>query len=310
MRARIFSPSRLCSWNVANAFRDPRMFQILFLGILLAAGAWLRDFSLSSTQIILTFASAVFAQHLTFAMRPDVPRSYRSAIITGLSLTLLLRADSLWVHPLGAFAAIASKSVIRIRGKHLFNPATFGIIFAILTLPGSWVSPGQWGQDVALAGWMVALGAFVATRARRADISWCFLACYVGALAIRIGYLGQRWAILEHQLANGALLLFAFFMISDPMTSPNHPRARTMHAALVAAIAFAWQFELYAYNGMIWALFLAAPMVPMWDALLPASKYQWTLPVSAGGGKHEHDEIAAMASDARGGRAVRGRAAA
>jgi Na+-transporting NADH:ubiquinone oxidoreductase subunit NqrB len=212
----------------------------------------------------------------------------------------------LWVHPAAACAAILSKSIIRPRAKHLFNPATFGVMFAMLLLPGAWVSPGQWGQDVALAGWMIVLGAFVVKRARRADISWSFLAFYIGALALRVAYLGQRWAVLEHQLANGALLLFAFFMISDPMTAPNHPRARAMHAALVAAIAFTWQFVFYAHNGMLWALFLAAPLVPMWDALWAAPKYQWTF----SGGNHERDEVTALGSDARDGGGVRDRAAA
>ena len=174
----------------------------------------------------------------------------------------------------------------------------------MLLLPGAWISPGQWGQDVALAGWMVALGGFVAMRARRADISWSFLAFYVGALALRVAYLGQRWAVLEHQLMNGALLLFAFFMISDPMTAPNHPRARVLHAALVAAIALIWQFGFYAHNGMLWALLLAAPMVPIWDALWIAPKYQWT------GGNHERGEAEAMGSDPRDAGGVRDRAAA
>jgi len=310
MCARFFSVERPYSWKLPAAFGDPRIFQILFLGILLAAGAWLRDFSLSTAQIILTFTAAITAQGFSFGLRPEAPRSYRSAIITALSLTLLLRADNLWVHPMAASAAILSKSLIRPRAKHLFNPATFGVMFAMLLLPGAWVSPGQWGQDVALAGWMIALGAFVATRARRADISWSFLAFYVGALALRVPYLGQRWAVLEHQLLNGALLLFAFFMISDPMTSPNHARARAIHAALVAAIAFTWQFGFYAHNGMLWALFLTAPMVPMWDALWPAPKYQWTKLGKQVGGNHEQGEAEVMDSDARDSGGVRDRAAA
>ncbi len=282
---------------------DPRIFQILFLGVLLAAGAWLRDFSLTPAQIVLTFAAAILTQHASFRLRPDAPRSYRSAIITALSLTLLLRADNLWVHPAAACAAVLSKSLFRPRGKHLYNPATFGVMFAMLLLPGSWLSPGQWGQDVVSAGWMVALGGFVARRARRAEISWSFLFFYVSALAVRVAYLGQRWAVLEHQLMNGALLLFAFFMISDPMTSPNHPRARILHAAMVAAIAFGWQFELYAHNGLVWALFLAAPMVPLWDRLWLAPKYRWT---QTGGTYGTESKMATMAKvddlprDARG----------
>ena len=138
-------------------------------------------------------------------------------------------------------AAILSKSLFRFRGKHLFNPATFGLIFAIVLLPGTWVSPGQWGQDVAIAGWVVMLGVLVTNRARRGDISWTFLAFYLGALALRVEFLGQRWAVWTHQLESGALLLFAFFMISDPMTGPNARRGRIVHAAIVAAIAYAWQ---------------------------------------------------------------------
>ena len=116
----------------------------------------------------------------------------------------------------------------------------------------------------------------VTNRARRGDISWTFLAFYLGALALRVEFLGQRWAVWTHQLESGALLLFAFFMISDPMTGPNARRGRIAHAAIVAAIAYAWQVRLYHTNGLIWALFIAAPCVPLWDAIWPARKFEWT----------------------------------
>jgi hypothetical protein len=203
-----------------------------------------------------------------------VPISYRSAIITALSLTLLLRAASLWVHPLAAIVAISSKFVIRWRGKHLFNPANFGVIFALSIVPGTWVSPGQWGQDVTFAGWLLMLGAVVSNRARSGDISWSFLVIYLSAIALRIAWLGQRWAVWTHQFSNGALLLFAFFMISDPMTIPNSRRGRVVQAAIVAVAAYVWQFEFYRINGFLWALVGAAPLVPIWDALWPAPRFE------------------------------------
>jgi Na+-transporting NADH:ubiquinone oxidoreductase subunit NqrB len=266
------SKLKLCT----AAFADPRLFQIFSLGILLATGAYFRDFSIRPEQVLLTFAAGLLTQAACWRLTPSKPRTLRSAIITCLSLTLLLRADNLIAHPITAAIAISSKSILRFRGKHLFNPATFGIIFAIIFLPGTWVSPGQWGQDVAVAGWVVMLGMLVTNRARRGDISWTFLAFYLGAIAIRIEYLGQRWAVWTHQLESGALLLFAFFMISDPMTGPNDRRGRLAHAALVAAIAYVWQVRLYHTNGLIWALFIAAPCVPLWDAIWPARKFEWT----------------------------------
>ena len=269
-RAALFARAR------ALALRDPRILQIAFLGSLLLAGACLRDFSLHPMQIALTFAAALGVQRgLDWLTRKPAP-SLLSAAITALSLTLLLRADSLWALPAAAIFAIASKFVLRVCGRHLFNPANFGVGVALLTLPGTWVSPGQWGSDVALAGWLVVLGATVTNRARRADISWMFLAFYLGALAARVAWLGQRWAVWTHQLGSGALLLFAFFMISDPMTTPSHPRGRAAHAALVAAIAYAWGFGLFRTNAVLWALLVAAPMVAVWDAFWPAPKFDWT----------------------------------
>jgi Na+-transporting NADH:ubiquinone oxidoreductase subunit NqrB len=254
---------------------DPRVFQILFLGCLLGAGAWLRDFSIRPEQVALTFLSGSITQA---ALNRATGRSgvgLRSSIITCLSLSILLRADNLLAHPLTAAGAIALKFLIRVRGKHLLNPANGGILLALLCLPGTWVSPGQWGQDVAFAAWFVVLGALVVHRAHRSDISWTFLAFYLGAIAFRVLWLGQSVEVWLHQLRGGALLLFAFFMISDPMTIPNHPRGRLVHAALVAAVAYAWQYGLYRTNGLLWALFLAAPAVPLWDAIWPAPKFEW-----------------------------------
>jgi len=269
-------PTPTHSISFFSSLSDPRLFQIFALGILLSAGAYFRDFSIRPAQVLLTFAAGLAMQRGCWRLDPSKRPSYRSAIITCLSLTLLLRADNLFAHPIAAAVAISSKSIFQFREKHLFNPATFGVIFAIVLVPGTWVSPGQWGQDFAIAGWVAMLGILVTQRARRADISWTFLGFYLGALAIRIAYLGQRWAVWTHQLESGALLLFAFFMISDPMTAANARRGRIAHAALVAAIAYGWQFELYRTNGLIWALFAAAPAVALWDALWPAQKFEWS----------------------------------
>jgi hypothetical protein len=65
-------------------------------------------------------------------------------------------------------------------------------------------------------------------------------------------------------------------MISDPMTTPSHPKGRAAHAALVAAIAYAWGFGLFRTNAVLWALFVAAPMVAVWDVIWPAPKFDWT----------------------------------
>lgn len=266
---------------------DPRLLQMSFLGILLAAGAWLRDFAIRPEQSALALGAAILTQRVGERLRGSTRSGLRSAVITALSLSLLLRADNPWAHGIAAIVAIGSKFAVRVRGKHLFNPGNLGVIFALVALPGTWVSPAQWGDDFALVGWLVALGGLVAHRARRADVSLAFLGFHLGAAALRVLWLGQRGAVWVHQLQSGALLLFAFFMISDPMTIPDHPRGRIAHAALVAAIAYGWQFALYRPSSLLWALFFAAPAVPLWDTLWPATKYEW----NGQGGSDETREI-------------------
>jgi Na+-transporting NADH:ubiquinone oxidoreductase subunit NqrB len=254
---------------------DARVFQILFLALLLGIGVTVRDFSIAPAQILLTFAAGIGTQRLWVRALGLERVGVLSAVVTCFGLSMLLRADSLWAHPLVAAAAISSKFVIRVGGKHVYNPANVGLVGALLLLPGTWVSPGQWGNDLAYAAWFLALGGVVTTRARRIDLSVAFLACWLALVALRIAFLGQSWSILLHQMQSGALLLFAFFMISDPMTAPNHPKARLAFVALVAIVAYAWQFVLFRPNALVWALFLVLPLVPVLDRLLPADRFAW-----------------------------------
>lgn len=258
---------------------DPRFFQLAFQAALLATGVFLRDFSLLPSQMALAISAAVATQGCWLKVFKLQRIGYLSPTITGFGLSLLLRADNLWLHPLVAALAISSKFLLRLNGKHVFNPANFGVGVALLFLPGAWVSPGQWGSDIAIAVWVVALGALVAHRSRRDDAAWIFLVTFLGLAALRVvilGYTWQRgWDILCHQATNGALLLFAFFMISDPMTLPDHPRARAAHVMLVALAAAAWQFLYFHPNGPLWALLAGALLVPLWDRRWPAEAYRW-----------------------------------
>ena len=255
--------------------RDARLFQIAFQAILLTVGVLVRDFALDPRQMLLCFAAGLATQWLWLRALQLEHKGVLSALITCFGLSLLLRSDTLWVHPLAAVIAISAKFVLRVNGKHVFNPANLGVIAALVLLPGTWVSPGQWGNDVALAGWFVALGGLVTTRARRWDISWVFLAAWLGLVAARVLWLGQPWTIFLHQFTNGGLLLFAFFMISDPMTIPNRRSARIGYAIFVATLAFAWQFALFRTSGLLWGLFLASPLVPLIDWRWPGEKFNW-----------------------------------
>lgn len=250
---------------------DARVFQLLFQGGLLLAGALLYDFALTPLQVALSFATCMACQRLWLRHLGLQERGQLSAIVTAMGLSLLVRADNVWVHPLLAVIAISSKFVWRYRfdparpeagSAHLFNPGNLAAAIAGYLLPGAWLSPGQWGHSAALALGVMALGAVVSSKARRADASWVFLASFMALVGARALWLGiNPWSIW-HQLDNGALLLFAFFMISDPMTTPRARGQRMAYAALVALGAFAWQYGLFKPNGPVVVLFLASFAVP------------------------------------------------
>jgi len=271
-------PLTVRAWNKLRSL-DARLFQVVFLATLLSIGVLLRDFSLMPEHMALTFAAGLATQLFWVRGLGLKHVGLLSAAITCFGLSILLRADSYWVHPLIACLAISAKFLVRAGNKHVYNPANLGVIAGITLLPGTWVSAGQWGNDLAYALWFVALGGLVVQRARRIDISWMFLATFLGLCAARLAWLGVPWArgltLFAHQTESGALLLFAFFMISDPMTIPNRQAARLLYAVLVACAAFTWQFVFYKTNGLIWALFLLTPLVPLLDHFLPGEKHQW-----------------------------------
>jgi Na+-translocating ferredoxin:NAD+ oxidoreductase RnfD subunit len=82
-------------------------------------------------------------------------------------------------------------------------------------------------------------------------------------------------AIPVHRLENGAVLLFAFFMISDPKTTPDSRAGRILLALLVAVGAAFVQFKLFRTNGLLWSLVAVSPLVPILNRILRGQAYSW-----------------------------------
>jgi hypothetical protein len=274
---------------------DARWFQIAFLASLLLFGVVARDFSLSLLQLALTFASALLTQ-AAWQWGLKLPgranwHGYLSAVISAIGIAILVRAENGWAHPLVACIAMSSKYLVRAGDgssrSHVFNPANLAALLACCVLPGAWLSPGQWGSGALTALWLLAIGGIVTGRVARRDVSLAFLSAWGGLLAARIVWLEYPGDvgvdIWLHQMANGATLLFAFFMISDPMTTPQRKAARIAYAAAVAVAAFVWQFVLFKPHGLILMLAALSLAVPAINRLWPAPRFEWREKTLAGG---------------------------
>jgi len=263
---------------------DPRLYQIGTLATLLVYGMGWLEFDITAARVALILATALGAQkigdRLSGSTAPFASTA-RSALISGLSLCLLLRTNYAAVACLAAVITIAGKFLIRIRGKHVFNPTNGGIVAMLLLTGHVWVSPGQWGTAASFAFLMACAGMLVVMRAARSDVTVAFIVCYASLVFGRSLYLGEPLTIPIHRLESGAFLLFSFFMISDPKTTPDSRAGRILFATLVAATGWYVQFRLFRTNGLLWSLAIWSMAVPILDRLFPATRYDWTRPRSA-----------------------------
>ncbi len=272
--------------------RDPRHYQIVILATLLLYGLLRLDLEIRPAQAAILLAASLAAQWFWTRALGRGPFEPRSALISGLSLCLLLRTASPVLAAAAAFVTISSKFLVRFRGKHVFNPTNFGIVVMILATGSVWVSPGQWGAGAWFGFLLACLGGVVVSRAARADVTFAFLGSYAGLLVLRALRLGDPLAIPLHQLQSGALLIFAFLMISDPKTTPDSRSGRILFAVLVALGGYLVQFGLYRPNGVLYSLAFFCCLVPVIDRLLPGRPYAWPgrrSPSAPGdrGGSHE-----------------------
>ena len=260
--------------------QDPRLYQIAALAGLFTYGVVWLDFAVSGVQTVAMLATVLLTQALCSRLWRLPVYDPRSALISGLSLCLLLRTNALSLAVLTAVVTIVSKFVLRWRGKHIFNPTNFGLVAMMLGTGQVWVSPGQWGSAAFFAFFMACCGGLVVYRAARSDVTYAFLGFHIALRFGRALWLGDPWSIPLHQLQNGALVLFAFFMISDPRTTPDTRLGRVLFAGLVALGAWYVQFVWYWGNALLWSLAGCTLTVPFLDWLLPGPRYAWSQAVA------------------------------
>jgi Na+-transporting NADH:ubiquinone oxidoreductase subunit NqrB len=261
---------------------DARHYQIVALSTLLVYNLGWLDFGARPLNSALAIAAALATQALCtwwFALPTFDPRS---PLITGLSLSLLLRADEPWLHALAAVIAIGSKFLLRIDGKHIWNPAGFAIVVLLFTTQGVWISPGQWGSTVWLAALLAFFAILVLHAAQRSDVALFFLGSHAALLLARAWWLGDPLAIPIHQLQSGSLLIFAFFMISDPRTTPDSRLGRFLFAFSVALLAHYLTFFMQMRPALYVALIALSPLILLIDKVLPAQRFQWSRPAPQG----------------------------
>ena len=269
---------------------DLRDLQIFALSSFLILGLISKGFDLAiNPQMILVALfvslSTQYLADLLLRKTEKIDLISRSALITGLGLSLLLRTNSWEIMALAAISAILSKFLIKYRGKHLFNPANFGIIAMLGFTDQAWVSPGQWGESFFLALLFVAIGGLILTWLGRWETTAIFLLVYGLGIALRNQWLGFGADIWWHELQSGSLLLFAFFMISDPRSIPDSKGGRVIWSIAIALVTLILKYQFFLPTAPFFALFFFSFLTPVFDYFWQGKRFNWALTTYQLGGK-------------------------
>jgi Na+-transporting NADH:ubiquinone oxidoreductase subunit NqrB len=275
---------------------DARLYQIGFLTSFLLLGFLTRDWQLHIEVVLTAIVAALTTQYLCLKLKNSknllVPlhfgvacpegvgdlggsSQFYSPMITALGLSVLLRVDHPWAMAFAATIAVLSKFLLQFNQKHIFNPANFGIVCAVLFTDEAWVSPGQWGESMWYVIMFLICGGLVLKKVGRWDTTIAFLSFYFAMEAVRNLYLGWTWDVWSHRMMSGSLIMFSFFMITDPRTIPNAKPARIIWTFTIALITFILRNYFFMTTAVFFALFLAAPLTILLDWIFKDNRFDW-----------------------------------
>jgi Na+-translocating ferredoxin:NAD+ oxidoreductase RnfD subunit len=242
-------------------------------GLLVASLAVLLGFAAQAEGVRLVLPGVLAAS--IAAMAVDVPiLRYRSrkwhfpdgALLTGLIVAMVLSPhEPWWIAAVTSAVAVVSKYVMRVGKANVFNPAAFALVatFYAFDAGHSW-----WGSlpEAATAEIVVlfATGIFIAHRVNKLPAVLAFLGAYF-LMATVMSFVGDPGRMAELYRAPDvyAALYFAFFMVTDPPTSPPKQRDQMIYGGITAVVAFL-AFEVIGAAYFLLAGVLAANAWEAW----------------------------------------------
>lgn len=190
-----------------------------------------------------------------------------SAYITGISVGILVRSPAFWPYALCSAISIMSKYVLRVKGRHIWNPSNFGlaVLFFIAadTMAGLSI---QWGNYLAplLVIWI--LGSIIIWRAKRFHICATYVVSFFLFAFLRSWITGHPWQAEVAPITGPMYQLFVFFMITDPKTTVKSIWGQCVVAFLVAFAEFIFRL-MHVIYAPFYALFFVGPaanLIEIW----------------------------------------------
>jgi hypothetical protein len=285
------------------SIRDARLHVAAVITSIRVLGQTSLGFELSIAQILVSLGTGAIIEFAIVFFTRRVLAWPASALLTGNGVALLLRVEGTehgqWWSLRGAhiFAAttavgVLSKYLVRARGRPLLNPSNIGLVLCFLVLGSSRVNPLDfwWGPRSAamVAVYVIILtgGLMITTRVKMIPASiafWLTFAAGTAVLARRDHCFTARWHVgpvcgssfWGTLVTSPEVLIFLFFMITDPKTAPLGRVGRVLFGTLtgyIATILIATQTTEFGTKvAVLGALVAACALRPVLELLTPAA---------------------------------------
>lgn len=247
------------------SIRDPRLHIASVLLSVQVLGQVSLGFELSIPQILASILTCAVTEVVVTFRRQRLVAWPASAMLTGNGIALIMRVNGtehgdwwstngLWLFIGTALLAMATKYLIRVEGVHLFNPSNVALVTVFLAFGTSRVNPQDfwWGPPsvgLALTYVVILVGGTLVTRRLRllgmAVAYWTVLAVGLGVVAASDQAMRARWNLepvtgLDYWwviVSSPEILIFVFFMITDPRTVPAGRVGRFVFGSLVGIVS-------------------------------------------------------------------------
>jgi Na+-transporting NADH:ubiquinone oxidoreductase subunit NqrB len=265
-------------FHIDNLYLAPLLVTMVLLAGQITFG-FLESWSRTALAIATAMGVELVLARLLGGKWPHLASSY----ISGISVGILIRSPELWPYALCAALSITSKYVIRVDGRHIWNPSNLGIV-AMLVLASDTVAAlsVQWGNNLLPVVVVWCFGAIIIHRLGRFHITLTYVASFILFSVVRAGVTGHPWPAEVAAITGPMYQLYIFFMITDPKTTVHPKWAQCLVAFVVAAMEAVLRL-LQFVHAPYYALFIVGPIANLVEIAMArrASARARTAPVAA-----------------------------
>ena len=239
----------------------------MFITCILAAAQWsfgvLESYAWTMLAILTALGVELVVGRLYWGQWPHLASAY----VSGISVGILARSPALWPYALGSTLSITSKYVLRLKGRHLWNPSNFGICVMLLLSSDTVASLSiQWGNYLPpmLIVWI--LGSLIIWQAQRFHICATYVMSFMLFAYARSWITGHPFLAEVAPITGPMYQLFIFFMITDPKTTVQTTWGQCVVAFLIALVEMLLRLHESVY-APLYALFLVGPttnLIEIW----------------------------------------------